>query len=112
MASEAAVLGTPSIRFNTLVGKISNLEEEERKYGLTFGFTPDNFDSLIIKIQELLTDTELKTKWQKKRQLLLKDKIDSSEFYLWLVENMDTISMTSFDRKFFEQFSGMMKNNE
>ena len=53
MTSEAAVLGTPAIRCNSFVGRISYLEEEEHKYGLTFGFTPDKFDNLIIKIKEL-----------------------------------------------------------
>ncbi len=35
MIAEAAVLGTPSIRFNDFVGKLGYLEDLEHKYGLT-----------------------------------------------------------------------------
>ena len=112
MASEAAVLGTPSLRCNSLVGRISNLLEEEKKYGLTFGFTPDNFDNLISKVKELLQVSDLKSIWLERRRKLLEDMIDSSKFYLWLVENVDIISKTSFNREFFEQFSGMTKNSD
>jgi len=54
MTSEAAVLGTPAIRCNTFVRRISYLEEEEFKYNLTYGFLPENSDSLFLKINELL----------------------------------------------------------
>ncbi|MBE0673893.1 MAG: DUF354 domain-containing protein, partial [Bacteroidales bacterium] len=36
MASEAAVLGVPSLRCNSFAGLLSSLEEEEKKYGLTY----------------------------------------------------------------------------
>ncbi len=49
MTSEAAVLGIPSLRCNDFVGKISYLEEEEKKYHLTYGFTLNRFDNMIIK---------------------------------------------------------------
>ena len=41
MAAEAAVLGTPSIRFNDFVGEISYLDELEHRYGLTYGIGTD-----------------------------------------------------------------------
>ncbi|MCU0288706.1 MAG: DUF354 domain-containing protein, partial [Acidobacteria bacterium] len=43
MTSEAAVLGTPALRCNSFVGKISYLEEQEHKYGLTYGFKTEEF---------------------------------------------------------------------
>jgi len=87
MTSEAAVLGTPAIRCNTFVGKISYLEEEENKYGLTYGFTPDRFDLMLEKIRELLKMSNLKVEWQKRRERMLKDKIDVTAFLVWFVEN-------------------------
>jgi hypothetical protein len=87
MTSEAAVLGVPSIRSNSFVGRISYLEEEEHKYGLTFGFRPDQSDKMFEKIFELLNNPKLKEEWQDKRNKLLSDKIDVTEFYVWFVGN-------------------------
>jgi len=87
MTSEAAVLGIPSLRCNTLAGRISYLEEEEKKYSLTFAFTPEEFPNLLVKLQELLSFKNLKEEWQKRRQKMLEDKIDVTAFWVWFVEN-------------------------
>jgi predicted glycosyltransferase len=87
MTSEAAVMGIPSFRCNSFVGRISYLEEEEHKYGLTFGYKPENFGQMLIKIEELLKTPRLKEKWQNKRMNLLQDKIDVTAFMVWLVKN-------------------------
>ena len=87
MTSEAAVLGTPAIRCNSFVGKISYLEEEEHKYELTHGFRPDKFDDMLFKIKELLSMRNLKEEWQKRRHRMLEDKIDVTAFMMWFVEN-------------------------
>lgn len=87
MTSEAAVLGTPAIRCNSFVGRISYLEEEEYKYGLTYGFKPEDFSSLINKVNELLSMENLKKEWQLRRQQMLKDKIDVTDFMVWFIEN-------------------------
>ena len=87
MTSEAAVLGTPAIRCNTFVGRIHYLEEEEHKYGLTYGFRPEQSEAMFQKIEELLAMPDLKTEWQRRRQVLLADKIDYSAFLTWFIEN-------------------------
>lgn len=87
MASEAAVLGTPSIRMNSFVGKISYLEELEHKYQLTFGFTPDQEKEMLARIDELLAMPDLKGEWQRRRQRMLADKIDVTAFLVWFIEN-------------------------
>jgi predicted glycosyltransferase len=86
MTSEAAMLGIPSLRFNTFVGRISYLEELEHKYGLTFGFSPDCFDGMIARIGELLSQKDLKEVWKKKRDRMLEDKIDLTAFMVWFIE--------------------------
>ena len=54
MAAEAAVLGTPALRFNDFVGKLGYLEELEHKYGLTYGIKTSEPEKLYQKIEELL----------------------------------------------------------
>ena len=92
MSSEAAVLGVPSIRCNTLVGKISYLEEQERKYGLTFGFKPSDFDLMMNKIEELIMDKDLKTNWKSKQRAMLKDKINVSNYLVEFIEDYGSVS--------------------
>ena len=87
MTSEAAVLGTPAIRCNTFVGRISYLEEEEHKYGLTYGFRPENSNAMFAKIEELIAIPDLKNEWQRRRQKMLADKIDVTAFQTWFIEN-------------------------
>lgn len=87
MTSEAAVLGTPAIRCNTFVRRISYLEEEEFKYNLTYGFLPENSDSLFLKINELLEMPNIKNEWRNRRENMLKDKIDVTAFLTWFIEN-------------------------
>jgi uncharacterized protein len=87
MTSEAAVLGTPSIRCNTFVRRISYLEEEEFSYNLTYGFLPTDSEAMFSKIKELLDMPNLKQEWQLRRAIMLEDKIDVTQFFVWFVEN-------------------------
>lgn len=87
MTSEAAVLGTPAIRCNTFVGRIHYLEEEEHKYGLTYGFRPEQSEEMFQKIEELLSMPNLKEEWQRRRQTMLSEKIDYAQFLTWFIEN-------------------------
>jgi len=87
MTSEAAVLGTPAIRCNTFVGRIHYLEEEEHKYGLTYGFRPNHSEEMFQKIEELLSMPDLKEEWQRRRQNMLSEKIDYASFLTWFIEN-------------------------
>ncbi len=86
MTSEAAVLGTPAIRCNTFVGRIHYLEEEEHKYGLTYGFRPEQSEEMFQKIEELLSMPNLKEEWQARRQKMLSEKIDYAQFLTWFIE--------------------------
>ena len=92
MTSEAAVLGTPAIRCNTFVGRIHYLEEEEHRYGLTYGFRPEQSEEMFRKIEELLSlgTAALHEEWQKRRAKLLEDKIDYTAFLVWFVEGYPT----------------------
>jgi predicted glycosyltransferase len=87
MTSEAAVLATPAIRSNSFVGRISYLEEQEHKYGLTYGFKPNETEKMLNKIEELLKTSNLNEMWRDRRQKMLIDKIDVTEFLVWFVVN-------------------------
>lgn len=88
--AEAAVLGTPAIRCNTYVGhqgKVPYLDELEDKYGLTYGFLPNDEDKMFDKIIELLNKPDLKEEWQKRRNRMLMDKIDLTDWMVNFVKN-------------------------
>lgn len=105
MTSEAAVLGTPALRMNSFVGKISYLEEQEKKYGLTYGFLPGNFNGLLSKIDELLGMPNLKSEWQLRREQMRHDKIDVTAFLEWFVLNYpDSVEKVKEDHGIFEKF--------
>jgi predicted glycosyltransferase len=83
MASEAGVLGTPWI-FISSQGR-GYLEDQEKNYGL--GYTMADPLAAFDKGIELLNRNNLKSEWQKKREKLLKDKIDVTEFITTFIEN-------------------------
>ncbi|MBL4706572.1 MAG: hypothetical protein JKY54_18735 [Flavobacteriales bacterium] len=88
MAAEAAVLGTPSLRFNDFVGKLSYLEELEHEFGLTFGFTTNQSELLLEKIDELLNDEQLEETWKVRQQKMLKSCDDVHNEWINLIEKL------------------------
>jgi len=90
MCGEAAILGTPSLRCNTFVGRLSVPAELEHKYGLTAGFLPKDFDKLLAKMDEWLAVPDLKQKWARKRQTMLANCVDLTSWILDLFNNMAT----------------------
>lgn len=87
MTMEAAMLGVPSIRFSDFAGRISVLEELEKKYRLTYGVKASEPETLFQKIDELLATPNLHQVWQRRRERMLSDKIDVTAFFVWFIEN-------------------------
>lgn len=87
MSVEASILGVPSIRFSSFVGRISVLEELEHKYGLTFGVKPNESQKLFEKLEELLPNKNLSNDFQERKKKMLMDKIDVTNFLVWFIEN-------------------------
>jgi predicted glycosyltransferase len=83
MTVEAAVLGTPSLRYSSFVGRISCLEELEERYQLTRGFRPGQEEQLLAALRELLAARELEETWRKRRQAMLADKCNLTQ---WLID--------------------------
>jgi predicted glycosyltransferase len=86
MSVEAAMLGTPSLRYSDFSGRISVLEELEQQYHLTFGIPTDSGERLIAKAQEILSMENPKVTFQARRKRMLEDKIDVTAFITWFVE--------------------------
>jgi len=86
MATEAGILGTPSIFISSLVGSMGNFEELEDKYGLVYSFRePLSALSATLKILE---NSESKEEWNAKRKILLNETNDVTPL---IVENIEGI---------------------
>ncbi|MEX1130403.1 MAG: DUF354 domain-containing protein [Candidatus Woykebacteria bacterium] len=82
-ASEAGVLGVPWIN----IQKTTRGYLIDQEYNYNLGFRIEDIDRAFSKANELLQDKEIKTKWVEKREKLLNDKIDTTSFLLWFIDN-------------------------
>jgi predicted glycosyltransferase len=81
-ASECSVLGVPNIYVNTLT--VGYCEEQHEKYGLSYHFKSDA--GVVATALELLNTPELNAEWQRRRRVMLEEKIDVTAFMIWMVE--------------------------
>jgi predicted glycosyltransferase len=81
MCAEAGLLGTPFIRFNDFVGKISYLNEIENEYNLGYGITTDKPEKVLELTKKIVSNQNLKTEWLQKQKRIFADKIDPNKFY-------------------------------
>ena len=94
MTSEAAVLGVPALKCNTFAGRLSVPNMLEQKYGLCYAYQPSQFEEMYRHITQLLArdPEELKNEWQAKRQRMLNDMIDPTEFFVNYIESIESKS--------------------
>lgn len=84
-ASEAAILGVPAIYVsNTRRGYLDELEE---KYDLAY--TIPEREKALEKAISLLQYNDLTEKWKEKNEKMLKEKIDTVEFMVKVIESLD-----------------------
>ena len=86
MASESAVLGTPSFYINdSQLGYTNDLA----KYELLYTYTESEQDQIkaIKEAEDLACKLNVKEDYLTKREKMLSDKIDVSAFLVWFVEN-------------------------
>ena len=86
MTSEAAVLGTPALKCNSFAGKLSVPNELEYKYQLCYSFLPISSEGFFEKIEELIITPNLKSIFKIRKERMLADKIDVTEFYISYIE--------------------------
>jgi len=87
VTAEAAVLGVPSVRYNSFVGRISYLEELEHKYNLTFGYKPGEDEIMLKKISKLIGHRNIHEEWQSRKNYMLSQKIDFNEWMIHYFNN-------------------------
>jgi len=87
MTTEAAIIGTPSLKCNTFAGKLSVPNELEEKFNICHAYLPKNFNHLLERVEELLKKDDLQKIWKKRKNKLLEDKIDVTSFMVWFIEN-------------------------
>lgn len=91
MSAEAAVLGTPFIRYNDFVDKIGYLKELEKNYKLGYGIKPKNKELLISKAIELLKNKNTMQVFQERKDKMLTEKINVAEFiYDYIISYPDS----------------------
>lgn len=105
MTTEAAILGTPAFRCNTFAGKLTVIEEVEKYYDLAYSYHPRHFNWMLKKMEQVLSRNDYKEEWTEKRQVLLRDKIDVTAFWVWLLENAPgSLEATKAGRIDFDRF--------
>ena len=92
MAAEAAVLGTPSIRFNDFVGKLGYLEELEHKFQLTHGIHTSQPGMLLAKVKELLNVENLNIIYKERRDKMTASCVNVAELWTRCFEAYPNLS--------------------
>jgi len=83
MASEAGILGTPWIYVSD--ARLGYLVEQQYRYGL--GFREETAEAALVRAVELLREPRLKSEWRTRRNRMLQEKIDVTEFMVDFIEN-------------------------
>lgn len=129
MAAEAGVLGTPFVRFNDFVGRLSYLHElehsviqtahqddfvmmldnqvsDEKHYSLGFGHKTADIEGFYKSIMYWLNESERKQICSVRRERMLADKIDYAKFLTWFIENYPQSAKQAkeADKNFWLQF--------
>ncbi|MGZ4847872.1 MAG: hypothetical protein ACXV2D_00005, partial [Halobacteriota archaeon] len=86
MATEAALLGTPTVRSNSFIGDrdMGNFVELEQRYGLVFNYREPY--KATEKAVELVHEPDVKQRWKEKRERLLNETIDITAFMVWFID--------------------------
>lgn len=84
MATEAGILGTPTVYISSLCKTMGNFDELEKRYGLVYSHTNQNKG--IETTKKILETKNSKKEWKKKRDRLLREKIDVTN---WVVNFLE-----------------------
>ena len=86
MASEGAILGTPTIYINSL--KLGYIEEQRCKYKLVYSFRND--DHVSSKAHELINNNAAKKEWLKKKENLIRETTDITGLILSSIKKVSS----------------------
>lgn len=85
MATEAGLLVTPSVYTSSLVGSMGNFEELMGRYKLVYSYR-DPAEALRRAVQ-LMEWEDAKAEWRRRRDRLLAEKMDVTNFVVDMLEN-------------------------
>lgn len=81
LIAEAAVLGVPNLRCNSFVGRISYLEELEKRFGLSVGVKVEESERLLETVGAWLKDLPgVRSAFQERRQRMLEACVDVADW--------------------------------
>jgi uncharacterized protein len=85
MATEAALLGTPTVRSSSMALNMGNFIELMTTYHLVLSY--QDAETALLSALQLLNDDHSKSTWKERRNRLLTDKIDVTAYMVDLIEN-------------------------
>ena len=86
MAAESGVMGVPFIRFNDFVGRIGYLKELEEVYQLGYGIKTCDVEKMYTTLEELVNMPDRRELFQKRKEKMLSEKIDYSQYLTRFIE--------------------------
>lgn len=129
MAAEAGVVGTPFVRLNDFVGRLSYLHELEAPtdftprsdgyvpkidahvpddvhYSLGYGHKTADVEGFFASIQRWLDTQDRKAICAERRAKMLSEKVDYAKFLTWFIEKYpESVAKTKkADKEFWEKF--------
>lgn len=87
MAVEAAMLGTPSVRYSGFAQKIGVLNVLEERYGLTKGIPAGRPDELCSEVASLVATPDLRGLYRLRRSAMLAEQVDVARFFTDFIYN-------------------------
>ncbi|NMC75901.1 MAG: DUF354 domain-containing protein [Candidatus Methanofastidiosa archaeon] len=87
MCTEAALLGTPVVEYDTYWYEIEQMLELQYKYEMIHLFQPPALELMLEKISEIVNSDSSKAMAIRKKDAFIQEKIDVSEFLVWFMEN-------------------------
>lgn len=86
MCAEAAVLGTPSLRVSSFAGRLGYLGELEQRYGLTYGYRPDQVGEFRAHLTRWLAEPSLRENLAPQHRRLMEEKVDVAKWFIDFLE--------------------------
>ena len=83
MATEAALVGTPCVRYSSLVGKLSCIEELVNKYKLMFEFKIGQEGPMLKMVKKIIYDPTIAIEIKKRKEKVLTDKVNLNN---WMID--------------------------
>lgn len=108
MCAEAAVLGVPAIEHDDWFADFKQYFELHEKYELLYGYGIEEEEMMLSKIDEILTMDNHRDVFQKRKELMLTDKIDVSAFLIWFLNDYPkSVEVYFSDKKSQLRFNGV-----